>query len=242
MMGQFDIEMTVGDIVTRQPGLSRVFERLGIDYCCGGKRSLKDACMQRSVDPQVVLTMLGAEHQESDAGAVADVSAMTLTEFVDHIERTHHTYVKSESPRLCVMAEKVASVHGTRDGRLVSVRDTLIALADEMASHMMKEECVLFPLIRRLESGAVDDLGHYGTVVGPINQMEAEHANAGIALASLRSLTDDYTPPEWACNAYRALLDGLQQFERDLHQHVHKENNVLFPRAMSLEAGRLASS
>jgi regulator of cell morphogenesis and NO signaling len=105
-----------------------------------------------------------------------------------------------------------------------------------MANHMMKEEHILFPLIRQLETGAETTLRLCGTIAGPINQMEAEHADAGIALARLNSLTDGYTPPEWACNTYRALLDGLQRFEFDLHQHVHKENNVLFPRALELHS------
>lgn len=239
-MDRFDINMTVGEIVTRQPELSRVFERLGIDYCCGGKISLQDACNRKSLNPQEVLTMLEGNREGIGAGTEADLAAMTLTELADHIERTHHAYVKSESPRLRAMAEKVASVHGAHDRRLATVRDTFIGLADEMSSHMMKEEHILFPLIRQLESGAETAFGRCGSIVGPINQMEAEHADAGDALARLHTLTDGYTPPEWACNTYRALLDGLQKFEFDLHQHVHKENNVLFPRAMKMGAEHAA--
>lgn len=236
-MGSFDISMMVGDIVTRQPRLSRVFEQVGIDYCCGGKVSLAEACDRRSVNAEDVVKMLESESENSDGRNAVDPAAMTLTELVDHIERAHHAYVKSESPRLRAMAEKVASVHGAHDERLAIVRDTFVGLADEMSSHMMKEELILFPLIRRLASGAETTFGHCGSVAGPINQMEAEHADAGVALARLHSLTDAYTPPEWACNTYRALLDGLRQFELDLHQHVHKENNVLFPRALDLASG-----
>ena len=235
-MNHFDVNMTVGEIVTRQPRLSRVFERLEIDYCCGGKISLQDACNQKSLNPQEVLTMLEDNRAGIGAGTEADVTAMTLTELADHIERTHHAYVKSESPRLRAMAEKVASVHGEHDGRLATVRDTFIGLADEMSSHMMKEEHILFPLIRQLESRVESALSHCGTIAGPIHQMEAEHAEAGDALARLHSLTDGYAPPEWACNTYRALLDGLHRFESDLHQHVHKENNVLFPHAIELNS------
>lgn len=235
-MGRLEIRMTVGEIVTGQPELARVFEQLGIDYCCGGRVSLEDACRKKSIEPQSVIAMLENAHRDINESVSANVSAMTLTELADHIERTHHAYVKSESPRLRAMAEKVASVHGEHDGRLASVRDTFIGLADEMANHMMKEEHILFPLIRQLETGSGTALGHPGTIAGPINQMEAEHADAGIALTRLNSLTDGYTPPEWACNTYRALLDGLQRFEFDLHQHVHKENNVLFPRALELHS------
>ncbi len=235
-MGRLEIRMTVGEIVTAQPDLARVFETLGIDYCCGGKVSLEDACRKKAIEPQSVIAMLENAQRDINESVPANVSAMTLKELADHIERTHHAYVKSESPRLRAMAEKVASVHGEHDGRLASVRDTFIGLANEMANHMMKEEHILFPLIRQLETGAETTLHLCGTLAGPINQMEAEHADAGIALAKLSSLTDGYTPPEWACNTYRALLDGLQRFEVDLHQHVHKENNVLFPRALELHS------
>lgn len=239
-MDQVDINATVGEIVTRKPGLARVFEQLGIDYCCGGKVPLADACRERSIDPQRVIKILEDKRQEIDNQAAVDVSSMSLTELADHIEQTHHVYLKSELPRLCAMTEKVASVHGERDQRLTTVRDTFIGLANELSSHMMKEEGILFPMVRQLDSGADTTASHCGTIAAPINQMEAEHADAGIALAQLQSLTDGHAAPEWACNTYRALLDGLQNFEYDLHQHIHKENNVLFPRAIELEKKRTA--
>ncbi|MBI5866997.1 MAG: iron-sulfur cluster repair di-iron protein [candidate division Zixibacteria bacterium] len=238
-MNRFEISQTVGDIVTREPGLSRVFESLGIDYCCGGKMALGDACQRRSLDPQVVLSKLEDESNRSAAMPPPfDPAAMSLTTLADHIERTHHVFVKTEIPRLREMAAKVASVHGDRDARLATVRDTFDGLAAEMTSHMMKEERILFPLIRQLEGGAGGDGSCGHSISAPIRQMESEHEQAGEALSALNGLTGGYTPPEWACNTYRAFLDGLQHFERDLHEHIHKENNVLFPRALSREALR----
>lgn len=235
-MKRIGISETVGDIVMKKPGLARVFEKLGIDYCCGGKISLEDACRQGSLDPQNVLGMLEDESQQVDASLdLVDVAGMSLTELADHIERTHHAFLTSEFPRLTAMTEKVASVHGEHDSRLGDVHEVVMGLVAELSDHMMKEEQILFPMIRQLEAGEVDAASHCGTIAAPINQMETEHAIAGSALASLQQLTDDHTPPEWACNTYRAMLDGLKHIEFDLHQHIHKESNVLFPGAIKLE-------
>lgn len=235
-MSQFSISDTVGEIVMKKPGLARTFEKLGIDYCCGGKISLEEACRPLSLDPQTVIAMLEVDNQPIDgSGDPVDVAAMTLTDLADHIEQVHHAYINSEAPRLLEMTKKVASVHGEHDERLVEVHDVFVGLVSELSSHMMKEEQVLFPMIRQLEAGGENPAAHCGTIAAPINQMEAEHANAGTALARLQQLTDDHTPPEWACNTYRAMLDGIKHFEYDLHQHIHKESNVLFPRAIELE-------
>jgi regulator of cell morphogenesis and NO signaling len=235
-MSEVNFDETVGAIVSQKPGLARVFEELGIDYCCGGKVHLKDVCAEQSLDLTTVQQKLTEGLQQLDANPVdVDAAAMSLTDLVDHIVSTHHTYLKAELPRLVAMAEKVASVHGDHDARLREVNDTFGGLAAELSSHMMKEENILFPMIRQLEVGVADAAGHCGSISAPINQMESEHAMAGAALASLQKLTDNHTPPEWACNTYRALLDGLLRFEQDLHRHIHKENNVLFPRAIELE-------
>jgi regulator of cell morphogenesis and NO signaling len=138
-------------------------------------------------------------------------------------------------PRLEALVTKVARVHGDKEPRLAQVQDLFLGLSAELAAHLMKEEQVLFPMIRQLEaSGTLSQL-HCGRVANPIHRMEFEHDEAGATLAQLRQLTDDYTPPEWACNTYRALFDALAYFEQDMHQHVHKENNVLFPQVIALE-------
>lgn len=237
-MSSFTITDTVGSIVTRRPGLARVFERVGIDYCCGGKIPLVDACRTRGLDPHAVLAALEAAADVAGDDAV-DAGAMTLTALADHIEATHHAYLKAELPRLEAMAAKVAAAHGDRDARLAQVDETCRGLVAELAAHMMKEERVLFPMVRSLEASATAPTSHCGSLANPIRVMEMEHDDAGAALARLRELTDGFRPPDWACNTYRALLDGFSHLERDLHQHVHKENNVLFPRAIAMEAHKV---
>jgi regulator of cell morphogenesis and NO signaling len=229
-------DQTVGSLVATRPNLSRVFSRLGIDYCCGGKRPLAEVCAERGLDTEEVLQQLALAATENRGGLV-DAAALGLAELADHVERTHHDYLRAELPRLAELAERVARKHGHRDPRLSDVRDTFRGLAEEMFSHMQKEENILFPLIRQLEGGAAPGGFQVGSLAHPIRQLEHEHDSAGGALARLRELTDGYAPDAQACNTHRALLAGLAELETDLHQHVHKENNVLFPRALQLEAG-----
>jgi len=233
-MTTFQINDTVGAIVRDHPALSRLFEQAQVDYCCGGQKTLAEACTKRGIDPQAFLKELETFAATEPAPEV-DLTALSLTELVEHIERLHHAYLHTELPRLEAMVTKVAKVHGNKEPRLAQVRDLFLALSAELATHMMKEEQVLFPMIRQLEASVTLPQFHCGSVANPIHRTEFEHDEAGPALAQLRQLTDDYTPPEWACNTYRALLDALAYFEQDMHQHVHKENNVLFPQAIVLE-------
>jgi regulator of cell morphogenesis and NO signaling len=235
-MDTFQIENTVGEVVRSRPALSRVFEEEGIDYCCGGKKSLLEVCRDKGLDPQSLLTKLQQFEEKPRQRAVIDPETLSLAELVNHIEETHHTYLRTELPRIDKITKKVASVHGEKDSRLEQVRQTFLELSAEISSHMMKEEQVLFPLVRQLEASDEAPVFHCGSLANPIRQMEVEHDGAGGALKSLRSLTDGYEPPEWACNTYRAMLDALVQLETDLHQHIHKENNVLFPRVLEKEA------
>jgi regulator of cell morphogenesis and NO signaling len=226
---------TVGQIVAAQPALARVFERVGIDYCCGGKRTLAQACAAKGLDAATVAVLLDAAAATSGPKPAVDAAIMTLTALADHIEATHHAYLKEELPQLVEKAERVAYKHGWRDPRLPAVASTVHALASEMFSHMEKEERILFPLVRELErDGAISHA--CGTIANPIRQMEEEHDSAGSALVQLRQLTDGFTPDADSCNTHRALLAALAQLETDLHEHVHKENNVLFPRSIALEA------
>jgi regulator of cell morphogenesis and NO signaling len=234
-MNTFRVEQTVGAIVASRPALSRVFENAGIDYCCGGKKTLGQACQENGLDVKSLIAKLeqcGSECEES----LVDAASMSFSELANHIEQTHHAYLKSELPRLLTLADKVASAHGSKDPRLNAVKETLLAFAHELWNHLMKEEQILFPFVRRLESSELPVDFHCGTIRNPIRQMEHEHQDAGAALTRLRELTDNYTAPEWACNTYRALLDALAHLERDMHQHIHKEDNVLFPRAIAREA------
>jgi regulator of cell morphogenesis and NO signaling len=234
-MQTIDLQATVGELVRQSPNRARVFESHRIDYCCGGKISLADACRRKGANPDEVLEQLSQLDSPSDDQEVVDADAMSLTDLADHIEQTHHAYLREELPRLDFMTEKVSRVHGDKEPRLLQVREAFVALKTELEPHMMKEERILFPLVRQLEASASRPEIHCGSVANPIRQMEHEHDQAGNALAILRQATDGFTPPPWACNTYRAMLDALERLERDMHQHIHKENNVLFPKAIDLE-------
>ncbi|MFI5335465.1 MAG: iron-sulfur cluster repair di-iron protein [Opitutales bacterium] len=231
-------ETTVGALVAAHPALARLFEKLGIDYCCGGKQTLAAACARKSLDGALTVAAIEAVI-EASAGQAPEVDAasMSLAQLADHIEATHHAYLKVELPRLVEMADRVARKHAWRDARLPELAETVQSLAAEMLAHMQKEEGVLFPLVRQIESGARPGLP--GSVLaGPIGQMEAEHEAAGQLTTRARELSDGFTPDAESCNTHRALLAGLAEFEGDLHRHVHKENNILFPRALALAAAR----
>ena len=228
-------QTTVGQLVVERPSRSRVFEELGIDYCCGGRKSLADACRSRGLDPDTVLqALLGNEPAEP--ADTADVSSLSLSDLCDLVETRHHAYLKRELPRLQFMVERVASVHGDHSPWMREVATVFSPLHEELAAHMQKEERVLFPLIRAIEAGQTGAAQHCGgTIAHPIRAMEYEHDSAGDALHRIRDLTGSYTPPANACNTFRAVLDGLRELELDMHRHIHKENNVLFPRALELE-------
>jgi regulator of cell morphogenesis and NO signaling len=230
----FDLETRVGEIVTARPLAARFFERIGIDYCCGGKQTLAEACANRGLDPATVSVTLDVALQAFGSAPVVDAGVMTLTALADHIEQTHHHYLKTELPLLVDQAERVAAKHGAEDPTLPTIAAIMRDLANEMFHHMEKEERVLFPIVRRLEATG-EGGGHCGSIANPIRQMEAEHDSAGGALARLRELTGGFVAPADACNTHRALLANLARLETDLHEHVHKENNILFPRAIVLE-------
>lgn len=236
-MNTISINQTVGELVAQRPARSRVFEAYAIDYCCGGKRSLEEACRKRGVEAAAVVDALlkADNHAAEDA---LDPATLPLDALCDHIVARHHDYLRRELPRLQAMADKVARVHGDRDARLDGVTDTLRELSAELGAHTMKEERVLFPVIRQLATQDGLPFMPFGTLANPIHAMEAEHDDAGGGLARLAELTDDFTPPDWACNTYQALLDGLHDLTLDLHEHIHKENNILFPRALEEEQHR----
>ena len=234
---------SVGRIVREHPSLSRLFEQAKIDYCCGGQKTLVEACRQRGIDPEAFISELETtvNHEETEEINFNDFS---LTELVNHIEQTHHAYLHSELPRLEKMTAKVAAVHGEEELRLHQINAVFLPFSQELTRHVMKEEKFLFPMIRQLDAGTLpnahcgdDPQFHCGSIANPIRQMklehDEEHDETGLILAQLRKLSDDYTPPQWACNTYRALFDALAYFEADMRQHVHKENNILFPRAQS---------
>ena len=227
-------ETTVGEIVRAMPIRSRIFEKLGIDYCCGGKKPLNEVCRGKGLDAATVIAMLAALEGAPESSS-ANPDTMSLSELCDHIERAHHNYLREELPRLDFMSRKVAAVHGADEARLLEVRAIFEAFSVKMTSHTKEEEEIVFPKIRQLENAGQDKAEVASGLKDILSRLESEHDGAGAALERFRELTDNYTPPADACNTYRALLDGLASIERDMHQHVHKENNILFPRAIEAE-------
>ncbi len=220
------------------PSSIRIFEKLGIDYCCGGRKPLTDACLENNLEVAVVLAVLESAKDIRPA-AELDWSTASLQNLVSHIIATHHEYVKRELPRLAVLAEKVVSRHGPTTPHLSVIQTTLAQLDAELTHHLGKEEQVLFPYIVDLEDAL--DTGHhrpascFGAIANPIAMMTQEHDAAGALLVELRKLSNGFLPPEGACPTYHAFYDGLREFEQDLHQHIHLENNILFPRAIQME-------
>lgn len=229
-MSKLDLHLQVGHLVAEAPARSRVFERHRIDYCCGGKRTLEEACRDEGLDTDTVIADLEAldSHTQADEVNVLD---MTMTELADHIEQTHHLYLRSELPRLEALIDKVTSAHSETYPWLKDLKVTFADLMAELQPHMLKEEQILFPMIRELDRATSAPAFHCGNVNNPIHVMEQEHDNAGRGLGLLRELTSDFAPPETACNSFRAMLDGLATLETDMHEHIHKENNVLFVNA-----------
>ena len=229
---------TVGDLVVERPSRARVFERFGIDYCCGGKLPLNVACEKRGVDIQHVLAVL-----EEEATAPVEVernwTEASLADLTAHVETTHHAYLKRELPRLDYMTERVADRHGAQRPELRKLREIFMVFKGELEEHMAKEERVLFPMCRNLEKPDTAKSRH-GSVKNPVAVMISEHEHAGEDLRQIRELTHDFVPPVEACNTYRAMLAGLEDLEADMHRHVHLENYVMFPKAIAAEAQRSA--
>ncbi len=229
-------ELTVGEMVVEDPSRARVFEHFGIDYCCGGKIPLAEACATRGTDLDAVLKALHKSQANRSPESETDWSQESMTALVDHIVATHHEYLREEFPHLTGLTKRVAQVHGERHSELPEVRDVFTALRNELEMHMQKEEQMLFPMIKQLDSGVAGAAaGHCGTIANPIRMMEHEHDNAGDALGRLRELTGGFAVPVDACNTYRVMLDSLEKLEADLHRHIHKENNILFPKALAAE-------
>ncbi len=223
----------LADLVTADPSLARELERRGLDYCCGGRRTLADACAARDLDADAVAQELVAA---SGWQPVEAWTTMNAAELVDHIEAGHHRYLWDELPRLTVLMDKVRTAHGRRHPELHRVARCLEDLRADLEPHLLKEERVLFPMIRELATAGSPPAFACGSLRNPISVMMAEHDRAGELLERLNQLTGGYEPPADACASYAALYVGLAELEADTHLHVHKENNVLFPMVETMEA------
>jgi regulator of cell morphogenesis and NO signaling len=229
---------TVREIALENPASIRVFEAFGIDYCCGGRKPLAEACAAKNIALDTVITAL-ENGSASSAPLSEDWNAQSLGALAAHIVNAHHAYVRRELPRLAELAGKVVNRHGDTKPELPQIQAKVAQISEELTEHLAKEEVVLFPYITKLErakdEGTAKPHGCFGTVASPIAMMTQEHEAAGALLVEIRQLSGDYTPPVGACPTFHAFYNGLREFEQDLHQHIHLENNILFPRAMAME-------
>jgi regulator of cell morphogenesis and NO signaling len=229
-------ETTVREVALQLPESTRLFERLRIDYCCGGNQPLAQACASAGIDVDNVMEMLAGVPQSI---ATDEFQKLSLPELITHILETHHVFTKSEMERLQLLADKVLAAHGGNHPELVHLDELLTRLCADLTPHMFKEEQILFPYIVTMTEAAKHNrrlpLVPFGTVNNPIRMMLREHDTAGQILRELRALTSDYKAPADACISYQTLFQALENFEKDLHQHIHLENNILFPKALELE-------
>jgi regulator of cell morphogenesis and NO signaling len=231
-----DLQTKLGELVLERPETMRYFEGLGLDYCCGGHRSLREACATAGLQTEAVLA--GLATLEVPTAGTPSFQAWTqasLAALIKHIVPTHHDYRRTELPRLEGLLGKVRAAHGERHPELGRVGEIFAALHADLIPHLMKEEQILFPFIIRMEQG---ELGGacFGSVQSPIHVMEMEHEAVGALLAELHQLTGAYTTPADGCATFRALYLGLEEMERDLHLHITLENQILHPRARAMEA------
>ncbi len=240
-----DATKSVKEIVLEVPASISVFERLGIDYCCGGDQQLEAACQAAGRPVEEVLRSLEAAktatHGET---SILDWSREPLARLMSHIVEKHHTFCREQVSRLEPLLAKVSEAHGARHPELRRLQNLFAGMSKELLMHLVKEEQTLFPYIAHMEEtvrqGRPLLRPAFGTVQNPVRMMVLEHDNAGATLHEMRRLSRDYEVPADGCNSYRALYDGLMTFESDMHQHVHLENNILFPRAVGMEDAAVA--
>jgi regulator of cell morphogenesis and NO signaling len=235
-----DTTKTVRELALEIPNATRIFEKMKIDYCCGGNKSLVDACAIAGVAVEE-LERLFAQARESDAplNGLLDFQNLTLTDLIGHILARHHVYRKEEMVRLQLLIAKVIAAHGENHPELAHLGELFQRLCADLTPHMFKEESVLFPYIEELEASALQDrpapFAPFGTVKNPVRMMMMEHDTVGDLLRELRALSADYAVPADGCISYQTLYHALEAFEQDLHQHIHLENNILFPRAVEMQ-------
>lgn len=228
---------TVAQLVTENIDTAHIFKKHGIDFCCGGNIPVTEACKNANIDYSTV------EHEllnvNPSTSRACNYNSWELDFLTDHIINVHHTYVEENIPLLLQYSAKVTTVHGHHAPELNEINDLVSEVAGELSAHMKKEELILFPFIKKLVQAKREETEapkpHFGSADNPIQMMEAEHETAGELLRRISVLSNNYTPPEFACNTYRAFYSKLEEFEQDLHQHVHLENNILFPKTLELE-------
>ena len=232
------VEKPIGQIVAEDYRTAQIFKNHKIDFCCQGNRSIQEAAEKSKIEPQVLINEINAIQQEVKEGTV-DYKTWPLDLLADYIEKKHHRYVVEKTPILKAYLEKLCKVHGERHPELFEITDHFNKSAGELTAHMQKEEIILFPTIRKMvqakQNGSKMEKPHFGTVQNPIQMMMTEHENEGERFRLIDELSNNYTPPRDACSTYRVTYALLQEFENDLHQHIHLENNILFPKSTELE-------
>ncbi|MBI2259684.1 MAG: iron-sulfur cluster repair di-iron protein [Flavobacteriia bacterium] len=228
---------TVGEMVLEDYRKAEVFRKFGIDFCCGGKKTLQQACEKKGINPNEVQSAL--ENLNTNSTQTENYHSWSLDFLADYIVNKHHTYVKESHSILFDLSQKVARVHGDKHPELIEIAHLYEEIANELQMHMHKEEMILFPYIKKLVLASKNEIpfeqAPFGSIVNPINMMESEHELAGEHLEKIHEYSNNYTPPADACNSYRVLFAKLSEYEKDLHQHIHLENNLLFPKAIELE-------
>jgi len=242
MTDEITVTRSVAEVVVEHPETRKILEGMGIDYCCGGKNSLKEACVNAGLSTQDVVDRLNKAIADSNEGQSEqkNLDKVSLSDLIDHIINTHHVFLKNELPRLKSLREKVHQAHQQKHGRMLeSLGRIFEKLRSDIEMHLAKEEQILFPAIKEIENhvkqGGPKPIIHCGSITNPINQMEYEHEVVGGFLAEIQKTTSDYDPPADACESFKALYDGLRELEENLHEHIHLENNILFPKAVKLE-------
>lgn len=232
-------QMTIGEYVAQDFRTAAVFSKYGIDFCCKGHRTLEEVCDTKGMDISVLQNELSSVLNTKGDGCI-DFKSWPTDLLIDYIEKTHHRYVEEKTPTLLQFLDKLCKVHGNAHPELFEVYDLFKGCAGELAQHMKKEELILFPFIKRLVSATIHnetiEMPPFGTVDNPIAMMKEEHDAEGERFRKIVTLTDNYTPPADACNTYKVTFAMLQEFEQDLHKHIHLENNILFPKAQQLES------
>ena len=231
-------DQIIGELVAQDYRAASVFKKYGIDFCCQGNRTINDACTAKEINVEVVVNDLNAIGNASSSAGI-DLKSWPLDLLADYIEKTHHRYVESKSPELMAYIEKICEVHGDNHPELFEIKELVQQTVGNLAQHMKKEELVLFPFIRAMENakhkGEMLQKPSFGSIQNPINQMESEHSAEGDRFRDIERLSNNYTPPEDACNTYRVSFAMLKEFQDDLHLHIHLENNILFPKSILLE-------
>lgn len=228
----------IGELVAKDYRTASIFKKYSIDFCCQGNRTIEEACEKKNIDTKKVLEDLVAM-MESKSESTTDYQSWPLDLLADYIEKKHHRYVQEKTLEIQPYLDKICKVHGERHPELLKIKEEFNASAGELAAHMKKEELILFPFIRKMTQAKMEnikvDAAHFGTVINPIQMMMDEHTVEGNRFRKIEELSNNYTPPQDACNTYRVSFSLLKEFEQDLHLHIHLENNILFPKAIEIE-------